>query len=149
MLHKIHIVGYQLIRFKSIKFLTAINRLMINIHNTYMDMLQKNSCIAVPLFSPPPVWPTVAPPRGRLGGGNEVSDPEVTLHRLLDPASLHLPASRHNDKTVIPRGRGGGGGGGEWMRTGGARKVEQIRNGVFRGDIWEWQHSASSRSNLC
>ena len=31
MLHKIHIVGYQLIHFKSVKFLTAINRLIINV----------------------------------------------------------------------------------------------------------------------
>lgn len=64
----------------------------------------------------------------------------VTPHRLLDPTSLHLPASRHNDKTVTYR----------CLRTRRrrgveedrrclsvkARKVEQICNSVSRGDIW-------------
>ena len=41
MVHKIHMVGYRLIHFKSVKFLTAINRLIINIPNPNLLLTTK------------------------------------------------------------------------------------------------------------
>lgn len=47
-----------------------------------------------PLWHPPPT------PREAEQRKWGEADPGVTPHRLLDPTSLHLSASRHNDKTV-------------------------------------------------
>lgn len=67
-------------------------------------------------------------PWGRKWGEG---DPEVTPCILLAPASLHLPASRCNDKTVLrcrppfPGWRGEGEGLVKWVTPGGAHRRER------------------------
>ena len=51
MVHKIHIVGYRLIHFKSAKFLTAINWLIINIPSLYTYINYSFMCLMSRLSS--------------------------------------------------------------------------------------------------